>query len=277
MLTALIYVVAVIASKRINDRRGVTGSWWANVNPIVISGAGSGRASASNLQVFVFSLLVFAMVAYAVARLGELSELSTDILVLLGISVGGAGAAKATDRARRRLTLENFAWIESKQWPVRRDGLPSLKQLLTTSGEIDLAKFQMIAFSIVVAIAIVARGVHGLADFDIPETMLGLLGLSQAGYVGGKLITPPTLKEYNDQLDGVRAAEDAYAAAVVKAAAAGTPPPAPAQTGVDAGHPARKAYDEYKQLVDIAAVMHAQIFLRDPPPETLLPREITLP
>ena len=63
----------------------------------------------------------------------------------------------------------------------------------------------------------------------------------------------------------------------VKAAAAGTRPPDPAQTGVDAGHPARTAYDEYQQLVDIAAVMHAQIFLREPPPETLLPREIKLP
>jgi len=42
----------------------------------------------------------------------------------------------------------------------------------------------------VVIFSFIAAGVSQRSTFIIPDTILGIMGLSQAVYIGGKLVTP---------------------------------------------------------------------------------------
>jgi hypothetical protein len=66
---------------------------------------------------------------------------------------------------------------------------------------IDASKFQSFAITIVVVVAYVAMAISTISDAssaaavialpDLKGTFLVLLGISSAGYAGGKLPTPP--------------------------------------------------------------------------------------
>lgn len=181
-----------------------------SLSPVVLTAEESGHASLSNLQVFGFSLLVSALVLFILFRLGTLSSLSPDILYLLGISAVGTAGGKLTDTSRNRLSLENYTWLKRKGW-LSGDRVPTKwSQLFTTEGTLDVSKMQMGAFSLIVAISLAMLGGSDLGTFDIPDTLLGVLGLSQGVYVAGRAVTPPTYADYDKKLTATREAEARY-------------------------------------------------------------------
>lgn len=159
-------------------------------SPVAITAGAKGHGSLSKLQVFLFSFAVVWLLTYILLRTGELSALSPDVLMLLGISAAGTAGSKAAAVNRKRLSSENWSWLVTKGWvkanPVRCDA--SYRHLLLTGSEFDVSKFQMLAFNLVVAAGLLMSGLTGLANFTIPPALLGLLGVSQVVYLGGKLI-----------------------------------------------------------------------------------------
>jgi hypothetical protein len=91
-------------------------------------------------------------------------------------------------------------------------------------------------------------GINELASFEIPTTLLGILGLSQVVYIGGKLVMPTSLSELNIALTDLRALEKAY---VDAALARQDPNPA---AGGDAAAATRRRAGEanYQAYVDKA-------------------------
>ena len=147
-------------------------------------------------------------------RTGVLSDLSSTVLLLMGISGVGAAAAKATDVNRSRLKFENWAWLIQKTW-LPAGGLASVntarwRDLVTSDGEFDVYRFQMLIFSLVVGGALVVTGLTDLASFKIPDNLLGILGLSQIIYIGGKLVSPPTCSDLDDAITVLRGLEEAF-------------------------------------------------------------------
>ncbi len=176
--------------------------------PLTTTRGVTGRASLSSLQIFWFSLVVLGVSSYVLARTGQLGDLSTDVLMLLGIGTAGSAAGKVTAKVRKRLSWDNYVFLkkmglefESKQ-PTQAYDLVS-----DAAGQFDVYKFQMLAFSLLVGIALILTGAGGLGDFTIPEAFLGILGLSQVVYVGGKAIAPPTMGDFDAQLGELRALE----------------------------------------------------------------------
>lgn len=68
----------------------------------------------------------------------------------------------------------------------------------------------MVSFSFVIGIALLIIGIHGLANFSIPQALLGVIGLSQATYIGGKVTAPTGFGDLDTKLTAVRAAQDAF-------------------------------------------------------------------
>ena len=62
----------------------------------------------------------------------------------------------------------------------------------------------------VVGLGLLKVGFTELATFQVPESLLALLGLSQAVYVTGKLVDQPTIQELDKALSDLRALEDAF-------------------------------------------------------------------
>jgi len=201
------------------------------LDPVTLTAGSGGKGSLTKLQIFFFSFVVYGLLTYILMRTGLLSDLSPTILILLGIAGVGATASKAADLQKTRLNFENWAWLVRKKW-LPKNGLagkndPQWKDLVTTDGEFDVYRFQMLIFSLVVGGALLKTGLTDLASFKIPETLLGVLGLSQVVYVGGKLAGPKSFSDLDDAISAARALETKF---IEKAVA--TPDPAPPQ-GID--------------------------------------------
>ncbi|MBK3665060.1 hypothetical protein JJE66_27990 [Bradyrhizobium diazoefficiens] len=194
-------------------------------NPIRITASSDNRGSLSAFQVFFFTMLVFAMLAFVLLRIGILSDLSTTVLELLGISGIGAAAAKGADSAKTAIDPANEAWLRGKGWydgpSVRAATAPSFYDLISSDGVFDVYRFQSLLFTAAVGAALFIGGVSQLSSFSVPANILGILGLSQVVYIAGKLVAPGTASQLNAVLTDLRTAEAEFRAA---AFAGATPP-----------------------------------------------------
>ena len=195
------------------------------LNPLKVIADLSGKASLSSTQVMFFTLIVLWLAIYWVVQEGKLVSFDNSVLVLLGITIVGSGLGKATDATRFRVTAENWAWVKNKKW-IKRDftrasikRTPKFSDLLTTDQGFDISRFQAVAFSIVVGIALLwigytAKYADSLSSFIIDETYLYLIGISQTTYVGGKYVGGNLFQELNTKLDKVRTLEVDFTTAV---------------------------------------------------------------
>ena len=164
------------------------------------------RVSLSYVQIFFFFGVIFLAFAYVFGRTFQLSELSEDVLFLLGISAAGGVAGKIADVQRNRLKWENWAWLryEMDAFPGEEDAKPSWRQLVTTQGQFDIYRFQALCFTFVVAPAVALMSLYRLGELQIPDGVLAVLGLSQVTYVAGKLATQSSVKDFDARIDDVR-------------------------------------------------------------------------
>jgi hypothetical protein len=222
--------------------------------------AGSdGRGSLSKLQILFFSNIVFGLLTYIFLRTGILSDLSKTILTLLGIAAVGSTAAKATDVQKNRIESKNLIWFLRKKW-LPPTGLAAMNEakwrdIVSSDGEFDVYRYQNCIFSAVVGLSLLFVGVTELSSFAIPDTLLGVLGLSQVVYVAGKLVTPPSFSDLNDSADALRNLETQFFDAATT-----TPDPTPPQ-GTQATDPpqtleaairraGRDKYNAFKKSVE---------------------------
>jgi len=260
-ITILLYIIGALSIPRRGDGR------CSRLNPLWMALDGSGRASLAQMQIIFFSVIVLYLVTYILLRTGILASLSQSVLLLLGIAgVGSLGGQLATNNTQR-LSFDNWAWTRHKGWTAT--GLhvdsPQWRDLFTTNDEFDPYKFQMVSFSFVIGIALLMVGLNGLADFTIPQTLLGLIGLSQATYIGGKIVTPTNFGDLDAQLTELRKAQDDFLAATADKWIAPPPPPATALDAAKADN--RAAYLKFKALVGPAYESFLTLFkTRGPAP-----------
>jgi hypothetical protein len=225
-----------------------------------------GRASLSKLQVLFFTLIVFGLILLLALQTGNLTNISGTVVTLLGINGLGATIAKGADAKRLTISPENRAWLLRKGWiPSTTLDIDPTKarwsDLFTTGREFDVYRFQSFVFAIVVGFAMIAGGFTQLSAFTIPETILGIVGLSQAVYIGGKLAVPTETANLNAALDDLRAEEKKFrdTATLVKKAPVGTLEEAITLAGAS-------AHDAYiDRARDVVALFTLQTNINVPP------------
>ena len=186
----LLYAVTAVMSRHWNPRELVNGF--------------DGFASTSKLQWFLWLVvIIFAYVALWVLRaeqsdLSSLSKVPVNVLTVLGFSTGTAAAAKGI----------TSGYVQTGK--VSKPGPPQVGATAANTGGIfqddsgapELAKIQMMGFTIIAIGIFLATVIHqivtddisaGLPDID--SSLLVLMGISQGGYLGKKLVTfgTPTL------------------------------------------------------------------------------------
>ena len=234
-------------------------SFMRALDPVKVTAGPDGKGSLSKFQIFAFSLVVFGLILLFMLQTGMLSDLSGTILTLLGINGIGATMAKGADAQRTTIAPENRAWLLRRNWistaktPVDVSNA-SWRDLFSTNGEFDVYRYQSFIFALVVMVALIAAGVTQLPTFVIPDTILGIVGLSQVVYIGGKLVTPTNMSDLNAAITDLRDRESKFrdaAAAAKKGAVASLPEAIPL-----AG---QAAYDAYKdKAADVAALFTAE-------------------
>jgi len=192
--------------------------WLKTLDPIILTADAFNRGSVQKLQVLLFSFLVSGMVLSLVLTEGILSDLSETVALLLGISAVGAAVAKKATESRERLGFENWAWLVKKNVLPINEAHPDPRwaDLVVTNGEFDVYKLQTLIFSLVVGVALLTAGEERLASFAVPQTLLGILGLSQIVYVAGKLAAPPSIADLDDAITRLRGFESKLQTAVAR-------------------------------------------------------------
>lgn len=253
-VTLIAYLILGFALRRRDERLS---RFWSALNPVKLSSGPDGKGSLSKFQVLLFSVLVFALIVLFMLKTGMLSELSGTILTLLGINGLGATVAKGADASRTTLSGENYAWLLRRGWVQARRDLADNSQAVwsdffTTNGEFDVYRYQSFLFSLVVAFAMVAAGIGQLSSFVIPDTVLGIVGLSQAVYIGGKLVTRTNMADLNTAIADLRDKEKKLRDAAVVARQALAAGAAPVGVAVLVG---AVAYNDYREKArDVAAL-----------------------
>lgn len=187
--------------------------------PVALTAGHLGKASLSNFQIFGFTLVVLFRLLYTLVSSGELSGLSNDILLLLGISAVGTTGSKVIALGNKRLTFSNWAWLRDHQWlTIGEKGYeekPKLEaakwsDLIKSGGLFDVYSFQLLSFSLLVAASLFV-GTFGIgsdiATFTLPQNFLSILGLSNVVYLGGKVTDPNSYEELNQKIDELRTEE----------------------------------------------------------------------
>jgi hypothetical protein len=227
----LLYLGAALATKRADIRPDVP--LLRYFDPVYMTAGPDGKGSLSKLQILFFSFIVFGLLSYILGRTGALSDLSSSILLLLGIAGVGSAAARGTDEQKNRLSSENQLWLLGKEWLPKGGwaavNTASWHDIITNDGgEFDVYRYQSCIFSLTVGGALLVNGVNELASFTIPQTLLGILGLSQIVYIGGKVVSTSAVADLDAAVTSLRASEKTYTdATTAKSGGDGTPAAVP--------------------------------------------------
>ncbi len=181
-----------------DDAGNLKGGHWLvyTLSPVRITAGMFGEASLSQLQVMLFTFIVAGLLFQLLLRTGVLSNLSADLLFLLGISAVGGATGRFTETLKTGLSAAAERYLIGKGWynwdtePLRKHA--TFARLLMTDGRLDVYKFQMAIFTVVVAAYVISAGQSDLSNVSISQTVLYLIGISQGVYVGGKAVTDRT-------------------------------------------------------------------------------------
>jgi hypothetical protein len=243
-----IFLLYLLVAFEFRRRGGGTISFVRGLNPAKLSAGLDGKGSLSTFQTLSFSLVVFGLILFFFLQTGMLSDLSGTILVLLGISGVGSTIAKNSDTQRNAISPENRVWLFQRSWipavtlSARDPSNASWRDFFTTDDVFDVYRYQSFIFGLVVVGALVASGVTQLSTFAIPDTILGIVGLSQLVYIGGKITGTTNMSDLNGVISDLRDQEKKLRDAVVSRAGPGANVNLQAAV-TDAERP---AYDSYK-------------------------------
>ncbi|MEM7181690.1 MAG: hypothetical protein AAF518_12305 [Spirochaetota bacterium] len=158
-----------------------------NYVPLILMEPATNTYSLSKFQALAWTITLLGSYFYlAIAhglllRNGQIPDFNPSLLVLMSISYGGL------------LTAGSIGTKKSKNEPSETP--PEFKNLFMEGGVISLPRLQLFGFTVVGILIYIytlytSNLLQGLPD--VPPTLLGLLGVSQGGYLGGKAMGDPT-------------------------------------------------------------------------------------
>jgi hypothetical protein len=157
------------------------------------------RYSLNHLQVVMWTILILSTWLGIFISSGfnhQVLAIPQQLLVLMGISLGSAtltGAVKSSKDApgsgarpviKRKLLLSDGA---TKNMP------PSLRQVITeeegdqADQTVSVTKFQNLIFTFVAGFTYIVLTYKANAFPTLPQEVIWLIGISHAGYIGGKI------------------------------------------------------------------------------------------
>jgi hypothetical protein len=179
------------------------------LNPAKVAAGSDGKGSLAVFQTLSFSLVVVGLILFFMLQTGVLLNLSGTVLALLGISGIGSTIARGADAQRNTLSPENRAWLLRRNWiPAAKPSVDSSNaswsDFFSTDGVFDVYRYQSFIFALLVIGSLIAAGATELSTFAIPETILGIVGLSQMVYIGGKFVTQTNMSDLNTAIADLR-------------------------------------------------------------------------
>ena len=188
LLLAILTVLAAFGALSLIARRKLKPLGLGGLDPVIrIITTPDGYASLSQLQMVLWTLVVAASAVYVMVLSGDLIEITSGTLVLLGISGAVSIGTKVHDSA-----LVAKAQVAGAPPPPPRK--PAWSDLIVNDvngqREIDVSRVQMLYFTLITAVFVVMRVLTTYVIPEIPQGFQILMGLSNAVYFGSKVAQP---------------------------------------------------------------------------------------
>jgi hypothetical protein len=143
-----------------------------------------GYASLSHFQMVVWTFVVAASAVYVMVLSGDLIEVTTGTLVLLGISGAVTVGTRLHDN-RQAVTNQTVPPARKPMWS------DLIVHEINGQREIDVSRVQMLYFTLITAAFVVMRVLTTYVIPEIPQGFQILMGISNAVYFGSKVAQPP--------------------------------------------------------------------------------------
>ena len=161
---------------------------YGDLDPIIrLIATTDGYASLSRLQMVLWTFVVAASAVYVMVLSGELIEVTTGTLVLLGISGTVTVGTILHDKTQ---APPDGAPPPAPAEPRRPRWSDLVVNDVNGQREFDISRVQMLYFTLVTATFVVMRVVTTYVIPEIPQGFLILMGISNAVYFGSKVAQP---------------------------------------------------------------------------------------
>ncbi len=153
------------------------------------------RYSISLAQILLWTLVViFAFIYIAWVR-GEFLEITSQMLILLGISGTTAIASKAAAMARVREIPDEYMDKVRKDQDYR---IPRFRDLVSIGDFPSIFKLQIFAFTVLAMVQVIRQILHTGNFPELRENLLVLMGISGGAYIANELTTENVWKKLED-------------------------------------------------------------------------------
>ncbi|MGX7709342.1 hypothetical protein [Methylobacterium sp. Gmos1] len=134
-----------------------------------------GYGSLSQFQILLWTVTIGLSTVYVMVLSGNLINLTSGTLVLLGIASAAALAARLQPRTGAP-TSQSASPNKSPKW----------SDLVVVAKSVDLTRVQMLVFTLITAAFVTLKVVTGYIIPEIPVNFLLLMGISNGVYITGR-------------------------------------------------------------------------------------------
>jgi hypothetical protein len=154
-----------------------------------------GTYSISVTQALFWTFIVAFSCVYVYMLKASFIVIPSQILILLGIT-GGTALASRINAVSKDVVPNDL------MKDIRKKRTPKLRDMIFIGGRMNIYKFQMMVFTLVTGIIVMAELIKACNFPEIPNTLIVLMGVSNTLYLGNEVTIEPT--------EGLRKKVEAY-------------------------------------------------------------------
>ncbi|WP_420384678.1 hypothetical protein [Roseivirga sp.] len=151
-----------------------------------LKAGGSSKYSLSRVQLAWWTMIVLCCYIALWSDSGILVPLTSDTLILIGISAGTAATAQTIDISRIRQLKSKDEKAEIEPVNAIHKDQSFLFQILSDHAGINIQRFQSVVFTFFIGVFFVFEVITKFEMPDLDPGILGLMGISSATYAGLK-------------------------------------------------------------------------------------------
>lgn len=140
-----------------------------------------GTYSISLTQILLWTYITIFSLVYVYWVSGSFLDITSQILMLLGIGGGTALAAKINAQSRVYEMPHKYLNL------VKKTRTPKLKDLISIGGQPNIFKFQILSFTLLTGYIVVVEILKKHAFPVIPGNLVALMGISSLVYLGNEV------------------------------------------------------------------------------------------
>ncbi len=159
-----------------------------------------GTYSISVTQALFWTFIIAFSCVYVYMLKAAFIMIPGQILILLGITGGTALASRIN--AVSKDVIPNDLMKE-----IRKKRTPKLRDMISIGGRMNIYKFQMMVFTLVTGIIVVAELIKACNFPEIPNSLIVLMGVSNTLYLGNEVTIEP-MKGLRENVKAYRKEED---------------------------------------------------------------------